>query len=376
MFIIVLLIFGVFAFLVWNVRNGVMAGKGSSHQRKGICSHWRQIEPGYVWRPEGYESHRRIIWLLGWRSRKAPSSRPSRKRALSGERKPALQEALRGISVAGRNKVLCHRGWTHQIDLIHSTVKSSLIVVYGSYGYTGKLIVTECRRKNLPSCSPETLKHWRHNPAQSGYPYTVVDSQDLEGFKKKSLNQPHWWSIVVVRFATQPMSEACLATGTHYTDITGESTSVFESLPNLDARAKTSPTSPSCRAPVLMGSSDCLAFTPEKTKLPTATHLQIGIHHVERRTQPGARPRVWLKGLVRVGSSERWKTHPHWTGWSGQEVDFAHSSLWPCVFHGWYSTAWRSTGIPNIEVYTGATAKWSATPNAAAIWTGCSVSGG
>ena len=116
---------------------------------------------------------------------------------------------------------------------------SSLIVVYGSYGYTGKLIVNECRSKNLQVMlagrKEEALKQ---QSAQSGYPYTVVDSQDLEGLKK--LLKP---AAVVIhcggpfRYTAKTMSEACLATQTHYTDITGEYV-VFESLPLLDKQAK------------------------------------------------------------------------------------------------------------------------------------------
>ena len=72
----------------------------------------------------------------------------------------------------------------------------------------------------------------------------------------------------------RPMAEACLRTGTHYTDITGEM-AVYEGLYALDAAAR--------RAGVMLMPSvgydvvpsDCLA-AHLKRRLPTATHLAVG----------------------------------------------------------------------------------------------------
>mgnify|MGYP000849641037 CR=1 FL=1 len=235
---------------------------------------------------------------------------------------------------------------------------SSLIVVYGSYGYTGKLIVTECRRKNLSvMLAGRNAEALKAQSAQSGYPYTVVDSQDLEGLKK--LLEPA--ALVIhcggpFRYTAKTMSEACLATGTHYTDITGEYL-VFESLPSLDAQAK------KLNITIMPGTgfdvvpSDCLALHL-KTKLPTATHLQLAFTMskggLSRGTSKSMTEGLGEGGLIRKdGKLTRIEL-----GDLVKEVDFgSFKSMTLCIPWGDISTAWRSTGIPNIEVYTGATAK-------------------
>ena len=101
---------------------------------------------------------------------------------------------------------------------------SNQIVVYGSYGYTGKLIVNECVAKKLEVVlAGRNEAQLQKQSKQSGYPYQVVESSDLEGLKK--LLTP---AAVVIhcggpfRYTAETMAAACLATKTHYTDITGE----------------------------------------------------------------------------------------------------------------------------------------------------------
>ena len=235
---------------------------------------------------------------------------------------------------------------------------SSLIVVYGSYGYTGKLIVNECRAKNLSVIlagrNAELLKK---QSAESGYPFTVVESHDLEGLKK--LLDPA--AIVIhcggpFRFTAKTMSEACLATKTHYTDITGEYL-VFESLPNLDKQAK------ELGITIMPGTgfdvvpSDCLALHL-KNRLPSATHLQLAFTMskggLSRGTSKSMTEGLGDGGMIRKDG----KLIRIAMGEKVQEIDFGtFKTKTLCIPWGDISTAWRSTGIPNIEVYTGATDK-------------------
>ena len=116
---------------------------------------------------------------------------------------------------------------------------SSQIVVYGSYGYTGKLIVNLCKAKNLNAVlAGRNAALLQAQSEQTGFSYQVVESTDVEGLKK--LLAPA--ALVIhcggpFRHTAKAMSDACLATQTHYTDITGEY-QVFESLALLDAKAK------------------------------------------------------------------------------------------------------------------------------------------
>ncbi|NOT74844.1 MAG: hypothetical protein HOP08_07930 [Cyclobacteriaceae bacterium] len=233
---------------------------------------------------------------------------------------------------------------------------SSLIVVYGSYGYTGKLIVNECRSKNLEVVlAGRNEEQLKKQSEQSGYPYKVVASDDLEGLKK--LLEP---AAVVIhcggpfRHTAKTMSDACLATKTHYTDITGEY-QVFESLSLLDNKAK------EANITIMPGTgfdvvpSDCLALHL-KNRLPSATHLQLAFTMSKGGLSRGTKKSM-TEGLGYGGSVRKdGKLITIPMGSKSMEIDFgAFKTLTICIPWGDIATAWRSTGIPNIEVYTGAT---------------------
>jgi short subunit dehydrogenase-like uncharacterized protein len=233
---------------------------------------------------------------------------------------------------------------------------SSLIIVYGSYGYTGSLIVNLCRNKNLEvMLAGRNEAQLKKQSEQSGYPYKVIDSQDMDGLKK--LLEPAALAIHCggpFRYTAKIMSEACLATKTHYTDITGEY-QVFELLSDLDQKAKE-------RGITLMPGvgfdvvpSDCLALHL-KNRLPSATHLQLAFTMskggLSRGTSKSMTEGLGDGGLIRKDGKLTYCA----LGSKVLEIDFGpFKTKALCIPWGDISTAWRSTGIPNIEVYTGAT---------------------
>lgn len=241
-----------------------------------------------------------------------------------------------------------------------------LIVVYGSYGYTGRLIVDLCRKRNL-----QVVLSGRNRDAlaaqsqQSGYPYQVVDSGDANGLQ--ALLGP---AEVVIhcggpfKHTAGSMAQACLATHTHYTDITGEY-QVFESLAELDAQAK------AAGIMIMPGTgfdvvpSDCLA-AHLKSRLPDATHLQLAFASTSPGTSRGTK-KTSVEGL---GSGTLIRKDGHLTqvplGRDVLSIDFGAFRINAlCIPWGDVATAWRSTGIPNIAVFMGATdamirnARWS-----------------
>ncbi len=235
---------------------------------------------------------------------------------------------------------------------------SSLIVVYGSYGYTGKLIVNECQRKNLEVVlAGRNEEQLKKQSEQSGYPYQVVNSDDAAGLRK--LLEP---ATVVIhcggpfRFTAKTMAEACLATKTHYTDITGEYL-VFELLPLMDKEAREAGITLMPGTGFDVVPSDCLALHL-KNRLPSATHLQLAFTMskggLSRGTKKSMTEGLGHGGLIRQNG----KLIPIALGSKSMEIDFgAFKTKTLCIPWGDISTAWRSTGIPNIEVYTGATDK-------------------
>ncbi|MBL7848633.1 MAG: saccharopine dehydrogenase NADP-binding domain-containing protein [Cyclobacteriaceae bacterium] len=232
---------------------------------------------------------------------------------------------------------------------------SRLIVVYGSYGYTGKLIVDLCREKKL-----QVILAGRNADAlsaqgmESGYPYQVVDSGDLEALKK--LLEP---AAVVIhcggpfKHTARTMAEACFATQTHYTDITGEY-QVFEQLAGMDEQARKSGITLMPGTGFDVVPSDCLA-AHLKSRLPSATHLQLAFASsaagMSRGTKKTSVEGLGYGGVIRKEGKLTSVPLGH-----AMNIDFGAFRMNAlCIPWGDISTAWRSTGIPNIEVFMGAT---------------------
>jgi short subunit dehydrogenase-like uncharacterized protein len=113
------------------------------------------------------------------------------------------------------------------------------IVIYGSYGYTGQLIVDECKAKNLTVLlSGRDGVKLKTQSDQSGFPFETVNISDTSALitlLKKAQLVIHCGGPF--QFTAKQMVEACMEAGTHYTDITGE-IPVFELLSGYDAQAK------------------------------------------------------------------------------------------------------------------------------------------
>ncbi|MBL7859212.1 MAG: saccharopine dehydrogenase NADP-binding domain-containing protein [Cyclobacteriaceae bacterium] len=232
-------------------------------------------------------------------------------------------------------------------------MKSS-IVVYGSYGYTGNLIVEECKKRNLNVIlSGRNADKLEKQSSETEYPFQVVDIQE----KEKLITLLHNAVLVIhcggpFQYTAKSMAEACLDTKTHYTDITGEF-NVFESLMRLDAQAK------QAGIMIMPGTgfdvvpSDCLALHL-KNKLPSATHLQLAFTSLKGGLSHGT-AKTTVEGLGYgsfVRENGKIKSIPF--GERNQEINFGtFTSLASCIPWGDIATAYRSTGIPNIEVYLG-----------------------
>jgi short subunit dehydrogenase-like uncharacterized protein len=232
------------------------------------------------------------------------------------------------------------------------------IIVYGSYGYTGKLIVDECRARNLNVLlSGRNEKALRDQSQTSGYPFEAADVNNPSAIKKileKGRVLIHCGGPF--QYTAQAMADACLETKTHYTDITGEYP-VFELLAGYDQKAREAGITIMPGTGFDVVPSDCLALHL-KNRLPSATHLQLAFTMSKGGLSRGtAKTMVEGMGYGSVirkdGALEKIAL-----GEKILEVDFG-----PLVAKtlnipwGDISTAWRSTQIPNIEVYTGATEK-------------------
>ena len=148
------------------------------------------------------------------------------------------------------------------------------------------------------------------------------------------------------------MVEACLATATHYLDITGE-IAVFEAILPLGGRAKAAGIALLPGVGFDVVPTDCLAATLAAA-LPDATHLELAFV-----ASGGSASRGTLKTMIEAmpdagAVRENGKIHPVPLAYDAKEIDFSCGKRWAMTIPwGDLSTAFHSTGIPNIRVYTG-----------------------
>ncbi|HEV2111488.1 MAG TPA: saccharopine dehydrogenase NADP-binding domain-containing protein [Gammaproteobacteria bacterium] len=228
----------------------------------------------------------------------------------------------------------------------------SEILVYGAYGYTGRLIVDEARAQGLePVLAGRDAHQTRQLATESGLTGLAFDLADRTALDQALIGRrlvlhcagpfAHTW---------RPMAEACLRQKVHYLDITGE-IEVFEALATLDASAR--------KAGVMLlpgvgfdvVPTDCMA-AHLKQRLPAATQLTLafmgggGFSRGTRRTM--------LEGLGAGGLARRdGRIQRIPAAWKTRRVDFGTGGVRTTVTIPWgdVATAYHSTGIPNIETY-------------------------
>ncbi|MGE5250511.1 MAG: saccharopine dehydrogenase NADP-binding domain-containing protein, partial [Bacteroidota bacterium] len=112
-------------------------------------------------------------------------------------------------------------------------------LLYGSYGYTGRLIADEALRRGLsPLLAGRNEAKLKAQAAQLGLAYRLFplsDSAALDSALREVRAVVHAAGPFVHTF--RQMAEACLRTGRHYVDISGEIAG-FEALAALDTQAK------------------------------------------------------------------------------------------------------------------------------------------
>lgn len=224
-------------------------------------------------------------------------------------------------------------------------------LIYGSYGYTGSLIAELARERGL-------------SPVLAGRDRNRIQKQaDRLGFKHRSFSLDDPASMgsalsevkVVLHCAgpfsrtSKPMADACMGTKTHYLDITGE-VEVFESLAARNDEAKAAGIMLLPGAGYDVVPSDCLA-AHLKRRLPSASRLTLAIQgtgRISRGTATTAVENIDRGGLVRRDG----KLTPVPAAWKTRVVDLGRGPV-KAVTIPWgdVSTAFYSTGIPNIEVY-------------------------
>jgi short subunit dehydrogenase-like uncharacterized protein len=227
---------------------------------------------------------------------------------------------------------------------------SGTLMIYGATGYTGKLVARQAKADGLsPVLAGRSAERLQPLAAELGFAWRAIDLGDAAALDAGLADID-----VVLHIAgpfshtSRPMLDACLRTGTHYLDITGE-IDVFEACAARDDEAR--------RAGIMVMPgvgfdvvpSDCLA-AHMKTLLPDATELTLaigGLGHMSRGTAK--------TGIEGIGHGTRLRRAGKLVERKAplrREIDFGDGPK-RAVAVGWgdVSTAFHSTGIPDITVY-------------------------
>ena len=225
-------------------------------------------------------------------------------------------------------------------------------LIYGSYGYTGKLIVDHACREGLrPLLAGRDEKKLRLQAEQYNLDYrhfSLRETARLDSAVGEVDSVLHCAGPFVHTF--RQMAEACLRTRRHYVDISGEIYG-FEALAAMDAQAKGAGIMLLPGAGFDVVPSDCLSAHLKK-RLPSATHLRLFVRGVgagvSRGTAKSAIENMHRQGMIRRDG--RLVQVP--PAWNVRERDFGRGYT-KVVSVGWgdVSTAYYTTGIPNIETY-------------------------
>ncbi len=227
------------------------------------------------------------------------------------------------------------------------------MLIYGANGYTGELITRFAADRGLkPIIAGRNEAAIKPIAEKYGFEYRAFALDETEKLNA-ALNE-----VAMVLHCAGPfsltskaMGEACLRTKTHYTDITGE-IAVFEACAAADQKAKDAGIMVMPGVGFDVVPSDCLAMHL-KDRLPSATNLTLawyGMGRMSHGTQATMTMNVGKGGAVRRDG----KIMPVPAAWRTREIDFGNGVVKTGVTIPWgdVSTAYHSTGIPNIEVYS------------------------
>lgn len=227
------------------------------------------------------------------------------------------------------------------------------ILIYGCYGYTGKLISQLAAQQQLPAIlAGRDAEKTKALATQLNLPYVVFDLKNEADTERALAN------IKVVlhcagpfRYTAEPMAKACLKTKTHYLDITGEY-DVFEKLFGMDKQAK------NAGILIMPGTgfdvvpTDCLALYL-KNKIPGVKNLELALMMKGGSLSHGTAITVAenLGDNTLVRRDGELEEIPNGSLIRNVLLPNNRRKKGVAISWGDISTAYRTTGIPNITVY-------------------------
>ncbi|UVE49932.1 saccharopine dehydrogenase NADP-binding domain-containing protein [Haloferax larsenii] len=230
-------------------------------------------------------------------------------------------------------------------------MRSDRILVYGAYGYTGRLVTEQAVADGLdPIVAGRSAGKVESLATNHGLDHRVFALDDHRAVADALAD-----AEVVLNCAgpfvrtSEPLVDASIQTGTHYLDITGE-IEVFESIAarNTEAEAAGVTLMPGVGFDVVP--TDSLAAHLAE-RLPDATHLELGFQGLDELS-PGT-AHTTIESLGESGTVRRdgdLVDVP--VAHDARTIDFGDGPTTAATIQwGDVSTAYHTTGIPNVTVY-------------------------
>ena len=222
-------------------------------------------------------------------------------------------------------------------------------IIYGANGYTGELIAREAvARGHIPILAGRSHASIAALADELELPYRVFllgdDLSERIGDVDLVLHCAGPFSATA-----EPMMRACIASSTHYLDITGE-IEVFELAQRLDDEAKQTDCVLCPGVGFDVVPTDCVAATLGQ-RVPDADRLALGFD--SRSPLSRGTAKTSIEGLAaggRIRRDGRLTQVP--LAYRTRRIDFGDGEkLATTIPWGDVATAFHTTGIPNIEVY-------------------------
>lgn len=225
-------------------------------------------------------------------------------------------------------------------------------MIYGATGYTGTLVAEEAlRRGQRPILAGRSAGKLTRLVGRLGLNHVTVRLDDGAALEEAlSGVDLVFHAAGPFVFTSEPMIRACLATGTHYVDITGELV-VFENTFSYDEVAREKGITLMSGAGFDVIPSDCMAkYVADQ--VPGAVELELAIAAMGSGTSAGT-AKTAIEFLTDVGVVRRdGKLVPYPFGEGVRGIRFSHRELTVLPLPwGDLSTAYWTTGIPNITTY-------------------------
>jgi short subunit dehydrogenase-like uncharacterized protein len=230
-------------------------------------------------------------------------------------------------------------------------------LIYGANGYSATLIAQEAaargQRPILAGRNADAVKSLAGRLNLEARIFPLDDPAALDTGLRDVAAVLHCAGPFM--HTARAMIDACLRGRIHYLDITGE-IGVFEQLAQRDAAAKEAGIMLLPGVGFDVVPTDCLA-AHLKRRLPTAMKLCLGFlakGRFSRGTATTMTENLGRGGAIRRGGVIQRVP----VAWRTRRIDFGDGRLRPAMTIPWgdVSTAYYSTGIPDIEVYLAAPA--------------------